>query len=404
MKIADCKMKEEEKPPVASSAASSNLQSAICNLQSPDFVPAWHELLADSACDEVTLSPEWLLAWWEVFGGLEGRRPRLLRFDEGGRLVGLAPLLARRHWYRPGLPFRRLEMLASGEREEDSICSDYLGVLARRGREIDVARALAFALPGGRAGPWDELVLPHMDGTQPMTGLLAEAGRQAGLAAQLTTTKHAQYIPLPGSWEEYLRQLGQGGRYLVNRSLRDFERWAAGDWRVEEATAETLGEGVRILHALHHERWRGTGGGVFRSKLFLAFHERVMPALLRRGALELLWLVVRGEPVASVYSIRWKGKTSFYQSGRKLDVPRQVRPGLVLLAWAIRRAIKSGQREFDFLGGDERYKKQLALASRPLVQLRLARPGLLERARGLAERGEDLLRPLWRRLRRSSPR
>src|SRR5436853_5165832 len=108
MKVADCRLKEEESPGEASPAAASNLESATCNLQSPELVPAWRELLADSACDEVTLSPEWLLPWWEVFGGRDGRRPRFLRFDEGGRLVGLAPLLSRRHWYRPGLPFRRL--------------------------------------------------------------------------------------------------------------------------------------------------------------------------------------------------------------------------------------------------------------------------------------------------------
>src|SRR6476661_8356344 len=96
-------------------------------------VPAWRELLADSTSNQPTLSPEWLLTWWDVYGPSDGRRLRLLRFDDGGRLVGLAPLLLRRHWHRPGLPFRRLEPLGSGERDADAVCSDYLDVIARRG-------------------------------------------------------------------------------------------------------------------------------------------------------------------------------------------------------------------------------------------------------------------------------
>jgi CelD/BcsL family acetyltransferase involved in cellulose biosynthesis len=77
----------------------------------------------------------------------------------------------------------------------------------------------------------------------------------------------------------------------------------------------------------------------------------------------------------------------------------------VLLYLAIRRAIEANLREFDFLGGDAIYKKQLALASRPLAQLRLARKSLVERGREATEWGKELVRPLWRRLhgKRDSP-
>src|SRR4051812_18413625 len=74
--------------------------------------PQWRALLDESDSNEVTLSPEWLRTWWDVFGGQQARRLRCLRVNALGELIGLVPLLARRHWYRPGLPFRRLEMLA----------------------------------------------------------------------------------------------------------------------------------------------------------------------------------------------------------------------------------------------------------------------------------------------------
>src|SRR5262249_11480134 len=94
--------------------------------------PAWLELLERSAGNEVMLTPMWLLPWWRVFGPLDGRQLRVGLFHQGECLVGLAPLLCRRHWYRPGIPFRRLEPLGCGERPADRVWSDYLNVIARR--------------------------------------------------------------------------------------------------------------------------------------------------------------------------------------------------------------------------------------------------------------------------------
>ena len=112
-----------------------------------------------------------------------------------------------------------------------------------------------------------------------------------------------------------------------------------------------------------------------------------MPAFLKAGALQLLWLTVRDEPIAAIYNILWNGKVYFYQSGRKIDLPSKIRPGLVMQAYALRRAIEAGRREYDFLGGAARYKLQLALASRPLVQFRAVRRALREQARRCADLG-----------------
>src|SRR5205823_4557376 len=68
--------------------------------------PEWSALLERSARNELTQSPDWLLTWWRVYGGLHGRQLRLGLFHDAGRLIGLAPLLRRRHWYGRTLPFR----------------------------------------------------------------------------------------------------------------------------------------------------------------------------------------------------------------------------------------------------------------------------------------------------------
>ena len=368
----------------------------------------WWALLERSGQNQPTLTPLWLEAWWHVFGGATlagGRKLRVVLFRDGDRLVGLAPLCARVHWYRPGLPFRRLELLATGEHEADETCSEYLGIVAEAGYEEPVAQAFIRTLTSGALGAWDELVLPAMNGEDRLPPLVTGALNHAGLPAESLTTSSCPYIALPASWDAYLKQLPSSRRYLVNRSLRDFEKWAAGE--AELKTARTLAEleqGKRVLETLHGERWGHAGhAGVFRSSRFTAFHDAIMPALLERGALELSWLSVRGEPVAVLYNFVWSGKVYFYQSGRRVELPRGIRPGIVVHAYALKAAIAAGRREYDFLAGTAQYKRQLATATRPLVTVRATHARVREQARRLTEQALSHVRTLRKRFAAAPP-
>jgi CelD/BcsL family acetyltransferase involved in cellulose biosynthesis len=376
--------------------------SVVCDPQRLEqLAPAWLELLGRSGSNEPVLTPLWLLTWWRVFGPEGGRRLRIACFHQGGRLVGLAPFLRRRHWYRPGIPFRRLEPLGTGERSADAIYPEYLNVIAEQGAEAEVAAALAAALTGGALGGWDEWLLPLAAGDSPLLPQLAAAFGARGLTCDCQATASAPYIPLPATWDDYLQKLSSSRRHFVRQSLRRFEEWAGAAGRLHAVSGPAdLEEGKRALTALHQNRW-GAREGKFGSPRFAAFHDRILPGLLEAGALELLWLSVRGEPVAAVYNIVWNGKVYFYQNGRKPDVPHGQRPGIVLHAHAIRRAIAAGRREYDFLSGGEHYKGQLALASRPVVQLRVTRRSPLERLRTVAEGGIGWARALRNRLRSS---
>jgi CelD/BcsL family acetyltransferase involved in cellulose biosynthesis len=312
----------------------------------------------------------------------------------------------RRHWYRRVIPFRRLEFLASGERQGDGIYSNHLNVLAERGAEEAVAHRFVEALTAGTLGHWDELVLPMMDRDSPMPSLLTAAFRDAGLTAEMTEMDRAPYLSLPGTWDAYLNGLSRGQRRHVTRSLRAFDEWAAGTARLECATTVAeLEQGQRILIGLHHARWQQGGqSGVFREPSYLQFHDAMMRRLLERGALELLWLSVRGEPIAALYGMVYGDKMMAYQIGRRHVEPASIRPGGVILALAIRRAIEAGRREFDLLADDAPYKLQFTSTVRSLVQLRVVHGGLRESARRLLEGCVKATRPLRRTIRAATVR
>lgn len=364
------------------------------------LVPAWQALLRESASDEPMLSPTWLRPWWDVYGA--GRALRVGLFHAGDRLVGLAPLCARRFWYRPGIPFRRLEFMGADVDEQDGVCSDYLNLIAAAGYEAAVAQAFTQAVAAGSFGRWDELVLAAMDGAGPTPDLLLDAFHGLGYAATKETTCEAPYLPLPGSWDDYLKSLNKHGRRHMLDGTRNFERWAEGDWRIERvATEADLPRGLAILEQLHNQRWQeGEGvGGAFARPRFVAFHQAYLPALLREGRLNLFWLTARGEPVAAHYEIVANGKVYYYQCGRSMAVPPQVSVGTALLIYSIQDAIARGLREFDFLAGLSSYKRKFTQTTRPVVQVRVARSGPAEWLRRAARAAIDTAR----RLRRPTP-
>jgi CelD/BcsL family acetyltransferase involved in cellulose biosynthesis len=362
-----------------------------------DHRHAWLDLLARSSANEPMLSPQWLETWWQVFG--EGRDLRTMLVYQDGRLIGMAPLLARRIWHRGVIPLRRLELLATGEPEADEIYSEYLNLISEQGQEARVARVFVTALREGKLGPWDELSLDMLDGLSPMTRALLHELRRARLLEEVTPHRPCPYIPLPATWEAYLGQISSSRRYFIKRTLKAFEQWAGKELVLKRAsTPAELDQGFDILVELHGERWQHAGSqGVFSSERFSRFHRTAMAKLLASDNLDLIWLSKGNRPLAAVYNIVWDNKVYFYQSGRCTDVPSKVRPGIAIHIYAIQDSIKRGRTKYDFLAGATRYKQQLALAQTRLIRIRASRAGSVTAAlRNVAERGASAARELRR--------
>ena len=356
----------------------------------------WWDLLSRSVSDRPSQSPLWLLAWWRVFGGLEHRQIAASFIYDGQRLVGIAPMLKRLLWYRRVIPYRRLEFLATGEPTRDEIRSDYLGIVMERGFEEPIIDALADSWLRGFRGSFDEIVLSPLEGDVPIWSYAARALSERGFLVEKQVLPEAPHIQLASSWQGYLSSLSGTNRYFVNRSIRDFEKWAGSgsDVTVERVqSVDDLPKGKKVLTMLHEQRWQAAGqNGVFASRFFSAFHDTVLPALLERNALELVWLCVRGEPVAVLYSLIWNNKTLAYQGGRTLDVPKGVRPGIILHLRMIRAAIEAGRTEYDFLSGTSQYKAKLSNASRPVIGFRASQALLRDLARAAVEQGAAFVR------------
>ena len=370
------------------------------------LAPAWQALLDESASPEPMLAPTWLLTWWRVYGEHTGRRLHVGLLYDGNQLIGMAPFCKRRYWHRPGIPMTRIEFLGADVDENDGVCSEYLNLIACRGQEERVARQFVHELHHGSFGGWHELVLGAMNGDVAMPCLLRDAFAARGHRTECVTTTESPFLSLPANWDAYLKSLPKKRRHNVTSALRAFEAWAGSEWQLQEARdGQELERGQQILWDLHNRRWQEADGrpGAFAASRFSAFHRAYLPQLLCEGKLDLFWLTVRGQPIAAHYQIIAHQKAYFYQCGRALDVPEKVRPGIVMVALALQRAIRQGLREFDFLGGPAFYKSEFTKTNRPIVTLRVARPGLRESLRGAGERAVTWLRNVRNRYRSGPP-
>jgi CelD/BcsL family acetyltransferase involved in cellulose biosynthesis len=231
--------------------------------------------------------------------------------------------------------------------------TDYKGPVHAARDEEAAARAVAGRLHATR-GRWRVF---DTGGLRPgrFAAAFADAAGELGLAVTPRADATTMRLPLPASWDEYLRTLARTARHELRRKLARLEREAPAA-RVRAATAATLDDDVARFVALH--RRAGGTKGRFMTDRAAAFFRDVARASLPDGRLRLHLLEVRGEAVAATFGFQGDGTFYLYNAAH-LPEARRLSPGIVLVARLVREAIERGDACFDLLRGTEPYKRDL---------------------------------------------
>lgn len=310
--------------------------------------PAWQGLLERARIASVFLSWEWLHAWWRHYG--EGHALRLLVARAGEQVVGILPVYLERSRVLRIVPVRTLRFVGTG----GDTSPDDLDALLDPAHEDTAARALAeYALR--RLGGWDVLLLTDMAKDSAFRLALARCTRRAsaGVSARIS------YLVLPPSWEAYLEAQHRDRRYTLRQTRRRIEAQPGARLFLWDDPAR-LDEAVERLAQLHRLRWQERDEGhAFSTPQYVAFHREVMHACQARDWLRLYCLEIGGAIVAMYYFYRFRDGVYYFQGGFDPAFAR-LRPGLVLMGYAIQHAIEEGNRVFDMLRGEYDYKTQWA--------------------------------------------
>jgi len=313
--------------------------------------PEWRALHA-RAGGHPFAHPAWFATWPRHFG--TGCAIVFLSFRtdaDDSELVGVVALDARAE-----------EAQSLG----DADVQDYATPLVVPGYEAAVAaglcewldedltpRAILWGLPGGSA----------------FTAACPGAANSMGWTCEEEPEDVCPALALPATFEEYVAALPKHERHELRRKLRNLE--AAGAVVFESFTTPEAALGqfdtfATLMRASRPDK------EAFLTPAREAFFRALVAAFTAEGLLALERLTLDGVPVAALLTFRTAGTAWLYNSGYD-PAYAQLAVGMLSKALSIREAIARGDHTFDFLRGDEEYKRRLGGQPRPVVTLRLAR-------------------------------
>ena len=339
-------------------------------LDETEFLAAgarWDALLARSRADSFFLRHAWLSAWWRRFGG--ARKLAVLELLCADETVGFAPLCISKKSAHGLLPLREVGFLG-----REKVTGDYLDLIAAPGMEEEILDATLGHLLE-RRGEWDLLRLSDLPEGCATAMRLARLADARALTLAPVPGQTCPYLPLPTSWEAFLQKSCSAN---LRSNLRRREKKLAGmGARFVDRSREGTADALEALFALHGARWSEMKGrtGNFVDDRVRAFHQELAPTLAREGALGLWTVEVGDRAVAAIYGFKHRGKFLYYQAGFD-PTWADHGVGLALMGHAIKRCIEGGIGEFDYLRGEEDYKRRWTNQSRRTVAFAVLPPGL----------------------------
>lgn len=360
---------------MSNSAADYRIESF--KLQSPtDIQQQWLSLEQQADC-AFFLSWAWVGTWLKTYSP----QAIVLQAWHQNNIVALG-IVVEQTERRHGIVFSKtLRLHQTGKADCDQIFIEYNGFLTHR--QYDKAQ-LETALIGyiNKHFSWQELTLAGIEQQQ-----FSRFQQQLALPVYQhwsTATYGVDLCALSQAKISYAATLSANTRYQINRCLKLYQQ--KGEVKlVRMASPEAALASFHNMASWHIARWGdGPQQSGFVNAKFLQFHENLLLTVAEN--VEVLELQVAAETIASIYNFIYNNKVYFYLGVAKPETSKQLKPGLLCHFLAIAHYQELGFSYYDFMGGEARYKQQLAQKQQQLLEVSFQRPLLRFRLEGLARR------------------
>jgi CelD/BcsL family acetyltransferase involved in cellulose biosynthesis len=285
--------------------------------------------------------------------------PVLVEAVEDGRTVALALFNRTRQWFGPPV----LHLGESGTVELDCPYVEQNGVLTEAGREDELTTLCLRAV----ASRYD-LVLSGIS-----ESVLASVRRAARLvlAGRSQASPFVDLAALRATRTDYLSSRSANTRQQIRRSDRYYQQ--SGPIVLEPAgSVEAAYAVLEEMATLHQAAWTARGQpGSFAQPFFRRFHRALIATAMPRGEVTLLKISSNETTIGILYNFVHNGRSLAYQSGLVYQgQASHAKPGLTCHARAVQLASDQGLDVYDFLAGDDRYKRSLADGSHQQIWAR----------------------------------
>jgi CelD/BcsL family acetyltransferase involved in cellulose biosynthesis len=283
----------------------------------------------------------WLLEWLRHYQG--GARLAVQAAFRGGNLAAALPIVVQS---RRGL---RKARFVGGKQ------SHFADLLLAEGEDLSVATSLV-----ARASSTFDFA--------ELFGVTAESrlARVAGSRLHLFQRVESPVLDLGHDWDAlYRAKISGKSRNLHRRRRRQLQEQGTLEFsfaRTREQVDAALDDAFRI----HRLRWEGRpDGSGFATPTGMAFHRAALGALSDQHVVHLVTMRLDGRAIAFLLNLAVGDR--FYQYRLAFDPSfGRFSPGVLTLLETIEWAAGEGFTRFEFLGGAERYKVELADRFEPL--------------------------------------
>lgn len=289
--------------------------------------------------------PFWLKTWFSCFGGDD--RQKILALWSGKTLLGVAPLK---------ISGRKASFMGS-----ESVC-DFQDMIVARNQAEDFYKALFYFL---EKSDFDCLELAALKSDSAALVHIPKIARQKKYPYLEKEAGNLYALELPDSWEAYLSLLTSKQRHEVRRKLRRLNEYHRTCYRVSRKGEWPEEVFYRFLEMFIDSR---DDKKMFLDQQTEDYFSSLAQGLTNNGMLQIGTLFIAEKPASSVFSFTWNDEVFLYNNGYYKEFS-PVSAGIICKILSIKHSIENGAKRYNFLKGDERYKKQLG--GQPLQLFRL---------------------------------
>lgn len=324
----------------------------------------WCYLQARTECSYFQ-SWGWIGTWLDQVAG--DLRPLVLQILLEGRLVGMGLLVERGMLRRRVFPSKAL-FLNEYPFDDRNMIMEYNGLLVERGSVGDVYRAVyEYFSKTGRTH--DEVHFGAVTGEVVSSLKKVSAGTLNFAINEESRAWQVNLRGLEAGVDNYLASLSRNARGQVRRALRLYELQGP----IEASEAESVGQAQAFLDRLkvmHEASWRSRGkSGAFANTRWENFHRTLIQNRFDKGEVQLLKFTHAGKELGYIYSHLWRKRVYMQQTGFRISGDNRLKPGYVAHVLAIQHNLKRGMDMYDFMYGDDRYKRTLSNRSEEIYWL-----------------------------------
>ncbi len=323
-----------------------------------DLREAWEGILSRTTAGHAQLTREWLGSWWEVFG--PDKRLSLMTVADGGRVVGIAPLIVSKVLDRAGFTFRKLTFVGDG-------LTDYHDLLIANDRREETLRALFECIVRDK-DRWDAIHFRNVRGDSPNLPIVREILRETSLTIFERVNIRSPHVVIDRDWTEYYGSLRKSMRSDIRRQSKHLAEMG----EVEFVRLHEVADAAEVLDTIGpvHRKCRQAQGGrsLYDNTRWCRFASLILERFGARKALDLVLLKLSGRVIAYYFGFVYDHVVYFWNTGFD-PAFATVSPGKLLLHHAIQDSFREGYHGFDFMVGEEPYKLQWTSTVRPNYEL-----------------------------------